>query len=149
MSAPQDASTIEIRAARTDDEDAVLALLQDEALEAEFVAREFVVAHADGRLVACARLKPLRAGGHELASVAVSRDLRGRGVGAQLVAAALAAARGPVYALALAPGFFARLGFVRDDALPPELAEKLAGMCASRGAVPMRLRVLAPDKAGR
>lgn len=127
----------DIRRATSDDELAVRALLERARLESAFVAPEFRVAVLDGTVVACARLKPLAGGARELASVAVREDQRGRGVGEALVRATLRDVEGEVLALALAPGFFERVGFVALDAMPPSLAEKAAGACASRAFVPM------------
>lgn len=127
-----------IRAAREDDVGRVKAILHAAGLEADFAAREFVVAEDDaGRVVGCARLKPLPEGASELASVAVVRHLRGSGLGTTLVKAALQDARGPVVGLMLAPDFFSRFGFERLDSVPPSLRAKAEGTCASSGFVPM------------
>lgn len=126
-----------LRAARPDDAAQVLALLASDNLEAGFAPDEFLVAEQGGRVVACGRLKPLADGSHELASVAVLRELRGRGLGAALVRTLLSRASGPVHALALAPAFFATLGFVPVDRAPEALREKAEGFCASSGFVPM------------
>lgn len=126
-----------VRPARPADREAVVALLRAEKLEAAFVPDEFLVAEVDGRIVACGRLKPLSDGSNEIASVAVARDLRGEGLGATLVRRLLARARGPVHALALAPGFFARLGFSAVERAPEPLREKAEGICSSSGFLPM------------
>ena len=128
---------LRLRAARDADAPAVVRLLESAGLEAAFDPREAVVAEAEGRVVATARLRPLGEGAHELAGVAVAPGLRGHGLGARVVQAALAGAAGPVYALALAPGFFERHGFRRLDAVPDALRDRAAGTCASSGAVPM------------
>lgn len=129
-----------LRAATETDRDAVRALLEGAALEAEFVPNEFRVAERDGAIVATARLKPLEGGAQELASVAVRADLRGQGIGEALVRDTLARAGPEVYALALAPGFFARVGFHALAATPAALREKAEGMCASTGFVAMRFK---------
>lgn len=130
-----------IRDARLEDAPAVLALLRDAKLEAEFDAGEFVVAERGERIVGCARLKRLPGGDLELASVAVAPHLRGAGLGAALTRAALARADGgPVIALALAPGFFSRFGFEPLDDAPPALRAKADGFCRSSGFVPMLRR---------
>lgn len=135
-------SALAVRPARPSDEPAVLALLRSHpGLEVGFEAREFVVAERSDGLAACARLRRHPDGAWEIASVAVRADLRGGGIGARLVPPALApAGAAPVYALALAPGFFAKHGFrpIEADALPPALAAKATGMCASTGFVAMR-----------
>lgn len=129
--------TARVRAARPEDAAPVRALLNAEALQADFVPDEFVVLEEDGVVLACARLHTFPSGAHELASVAVAPARRGERLGAQVVRAALARATGPVHALALAPGFFARLGFARRDDVPEDLAPKASGFCASTGFVSM------------
>lgn len=122
-----------LRPATDADAEAVLALLDAADLEAEFVAAEFRVAVEGDVVLACARLKPLPDGTHELASVAVRADLRGRGIGERLVRDVLAAAPGTVHALALAPGFFQRVGFEPVREVPAPLRPKASSVCASRG----------------
>lgn len=110
-----------------------------------FEAPQWAVAVRDEAVVACGRLRPLADGTHELAGVDVDPTLRGRGVGAALVRGLLAQAPGTVVALALAPAFFERLGFRRLAAVPPVLADKAAGACATQPFVPMaRGPVVAP-----
>lgn len=130
------------RAALPGDEAAVLALLRShDGLEAEFAAAEFAVATQDRRVLACGRLKRHGDGALELASVATERDQQGQGLASVLVRRLLARAPAgePVYALALAPGFFARHGFreVPRESLPPSVRAKAEGMCASRPFVAM------------
>lgn len=120
---------IELRAARPEDEPAVLALLREAELVPEFGAG-FRVAALEGRIVACARLD-----GVELARVAVSKSQRGKGIGAALVRDVLARAPQDVFALAVAPDFFLTLGFERLSEAPPALREKAQRECAS--SVPM------------
>ncbi|MBI4393186.1 MAG: GNAT family N-acetyltransferase [Euryarchaeota archaeon] len=116
---------------------AVQALLAAEGLEAEFKYHEFVVMEAKGEILACARLKPLPDGTLELASVAVAKEWRGMGLGERIVAAVLKRANAPVYALALAPGFFAKQGFRYLESVPVSLKRKAELHCASKGFVPM------------
>jgi N-acetylglutamate synthase-like GNAT family acetyltransferase len=134
--------TVTVRPAAASDEAAVTALLRSHhGLEAVFAPGEFVVADAQGWPVGCARMRPCAGGGWELASVATRPGLQGRGIGSRLVGHALAGRDGPVYALALAPGFFARFGFepVALGDMPPDVRAKAEGMCASRPYVAMRL----------
>lgn len=133
---PDDA-TIDLRQARPGDADAARALLDEVDVEVAFEADEFLVAEGPDGLLGCVRLKPLPRGGQELASLAVAPDARGRGLGSRLVEAALDRAGGPVHALALAPDLLEDHGFVPADEVHPDLAEKQAGCCADRGAVPM------------
>ena len=131
------APPLHVRPARDADAPAVVRLLEGAGLDAAFEPREFVVAESAGRVVASARLRPLADGTRELASVAVAKELRGQGVGARVVQAALAPATGTVFALALAPGFFERLGFQRLPETPEALRDKADGTCASSGFAPM------------
>lgn len=132
------APPLAIRAARDTDAKAVIALLDTEGLETAFDPRDFIVADEAGRIVACARLRTFASGAHELASVAVSPARRRQGLGAVVVAAALARASSMVYALALQPGFFQAQGFQPLLVLPPELEEKARGMCAGTPFTAMR-----------
>lgn len=132
-----------LRRARPDDESAVLALLAaNEGLERAFDPSDFCVATEGNRVVACGRVKRHADRSLELASVATAKDRRGRGIAGQLVQALLSNHREPVYALALAPDFFARHGFrvVDKQALPASIREKADGMCASQPFKSMVLR---------
>lgn len=132
-----------VRPARPDDGPSVQKLLSVEGLEAEFVAREFVVCESDGRIVGCARAWRVPEGGTELASVVVDPAHRGRGLARSLAEAALLGAPHPVYALTLVPEMVQRGGFesIPEDALPPSLRAK-ATSCTAKGRPwrPMRLR---------
>lgn len=129
------------RAAAPADEAAVLALLrQHKGLEVEFVAPEFAVAAEGGRILACGRLKRHADGALELASVTTDVAQQGQGLASAIVRRLLAGAGEPVFALALAPGFFARHGFreVPKESLPASVRAKAEGMCASQAFVAMR-----------
>jgi N-acetylglutamate synthase-like GNAT family acetyltransferase len=132
-------SPLLLRPARDTDARAVVDLLAEAHLNAAFDPREFRVAEEDGRVVACARLRDL-GGAHELASVAVAPARRRLGVGERLVRETLRDARGPVFALALAPAFFERLGFRGLADVPEALRERAARECAKTTFVPMELR---------
>jgi len=106
-------------------------LLEDEDLEAAFVAGEFYVAD-DGDLVGCARLRSLDEDTAELASVCVRSDRRGQGIGSALVEQALADAGDRIEALCLDPGFFATCGFEPADEVHDALEAKIEGLCAGR-----------------
>lgn len=135
---PRAALDVSIRTSTASDEAAVVDLLRrTPPLEVAFVPDEFHAAETGGRLVACARLRPLPGGAFELASVAVEPSFRGSGIGTRLVREVLGLARGPVYALCLVPGFFRRLGFETTD-IPMALEEKALGACCAAQAVPMR-----------
>ncbi|MEA3137677.1 MAG: hypothetical protein QOC71_1958 [Thermoplasmata archaeon] len=133
-------TTLTLRRAAPADAEAVLALLRShDGLEVEFDPADFCVA-ADGETVlACARLRRHADGALELASVATRSGLHGKGFGSALVRCILDGVHGPVYALALAPGFFAKHGFreVATASLPASVLAKADGMCASRPFVAM------------
>ena len=100
--------------------------LDDEDLAAE----QFVVARERGRLVAFGRIKPY---GRvwELGSVGVLEAERGRGLGALVVRELVR--RFParqVYITTDLPAYFARFGFRTIDDPPPEIAAKIARVCA-------------------
>lgn len=127
----------EIRAAKAEDFAAVRGLLADNALVYEDLTRAsldaFVVVSTEGDVLPVTAVAGLEtfAGGREglLRSVTVSPALRGRGVGASLVAAVEAKARmlgiGRLWLLTTtAPDFFRRLGYVDSErAEAPELLQ--------------------------
>lgn len=121
-----------IRTARADDAAQVIELERAAHVEIASDPAEFIVAEQDGRVIACARLRPYPDGTFEIASVAVDPALRGNGIGAKLVKAVLANAEGPVHALAVAPRFFLQLGFRPVADAPAALRPKLDGECATR-----------------
>ena len=129
-----------VRRARPSDAPAVLALLRSHpGLEVDFDAAEFHVAE-DGRgIVACGRLRRHPDGSVELASVAVQPSLKGTGVGTRLVESMLHGPQPELFALALAPGFFARFGFaeVARGTMPASVRAKAEGLCASQPYVAM------------
>lgn len=127
-----------VRPAVPADEAAVLHLLRGHhGLEVAFDAAEFVVAAEAGGIVACGRMRRHADGSLELASVATARQ--GGGLGSLVVERLLRGRAGPVYALALAPGFFARHGFreTTKEALPATVLAKADGLCASMPYTPM------------
>ncbi len=100
--------------------------LDDEDLAAE----QFVVARERGRLVAFGRIKPYGRV-YELGSVGVLEAERGRGLGGLVVRELIR--RFParqVYITTDLPAYFARFGFCRIDDPPPEIAAKIARVCA-------------------
>lgn len=130
----------EVRPARPADRAAVMALLSGySGLEQAFEPTEFVVATDAGRIVACGRFRIHPDGAAEIASVAASKERHGSGLGTAVVQRLLGGRKGPVYALALAPGFFARHGFIETprSALPASVRAKAEGMCASQPYVAM------------
>lgn len=95
---------------------------------------DFVVAADDhGRVVGCGALTQYSPSLGEVASVAVSPEAHGHGVGRAIVAAVerLARLRGveDVFALTLTPGFFEAIGYGVDDR--ERFPEKLRRDCAA------------------
>jgi N-acetylglutamate synthase-like GNAT family acetyltransferase len=142
--------TARVRHAAPADLPAVLGLLAGAELPAEGVAEsfaDFVVAESgDHRLVGAAGLE-LHGGHALLRSVVVSPEVRGMGLGAALVEAALAHARRrgcpDVYLLTTtAEAWFPRHGFVRVErnAVPAPLLESVEfrEACPATAAVMMR-----------
>ena len=132
--------TMQLRRAVPADEAAVLALLRSHpGLEIEFQAGEFCIATEGATIVACGRLRRHADDALELASVATRAGLHGRGVGSAVVTSLLGGVKAPIYALALAPGFFARHGFAEVDKarLPASVRAKAEGLCASQPYVAM------------
>ena len=78
-----------------------------------------VVTDAHGHVLACGALKMYSPSLAEVASVAVARDMHGRGLGTMIVTEVehLARARGvaELFAITLTPPFFESLGYERSD----------------------------------
>ncbi|PKO23565.1 MAG: GNAT family N-acetyltransferase [Chloroflexi bacterium HGW-Chloroflexi-1] len=121
--------SIDIRPATTTDIEGVLTIinryaeenlmLPRTAAQIQRVLSRFLVAEADGQIVGCGSLVELTPRLVELRSLAVVPELRGTGLGRQLVEALVAQAREIGYeqlcALTLNEGFFNRLGFPTVD----------------------------------
>ncbi|MEP6491589.1 MAG: GNAT family N-acetyltransferase [bacterium] len=137
-----------IRRARAADADAIsrlIAVFADDALMlrrtpemVELAIDDYVVAvNRRGGIVACGALKEYSPSVAEIAAIAVSSDVHGRGVGKAIVAAVerLALKRGiyDVFALTLQPAFFAAIGYHRvDRARYPEKIRRDCLACARR-----------------
>lgn len=130
---------VEVRPATPEDASTVEHLLLDENLQSEFVPDEFLVAEDEDEVVGCARLIPLPGEAHELASLAVAPEHRGRGIGHRLIERALEHANGRVEALALDPAYLAHRGFAPTEGLHPKVLAKLDTCCAGRDVTPMAL----------
>lgn len=93
--------------------------------------RDFYVFESGGEIVACSALHIVWEDCAEILSLAVKRDLTGRGIGSELVKACIDEARQmgieKVATLTYAPGFFNKMGFVVVD--KSELPHKLWSMC--------------------
>jgi N-acetylglutamate synthase-like GNAT family acetyltransferase len=87
--------------------------------------RRFLVAEEEGRVVGVGQVKTHRDGSRELASLAVIRGRRGKGIGGELVRALQQREAGPLH-LMCRPGlesYYQRLGFHRleEQDMPPLL----------------------------
>lgn len=139
---------IVIRRAAPEDSRAIAQLIDVFAADALMLRRtpaavelsiaDYVVgATAQGKIVACGALKEYSPSVAEVAAIAVSTDLHGRGVGKAIVTAveALAIKRGTydLFALTLQPAFFAALDYQRvDRARYPEKIRRDCLGCARR-----------------
>lgn len=138
---PSARGTATVRKARPDDVEAMAALINAYAAEdlmlersPEYLLenlRDFSVAELDGRFAGCGALHILTKDLSEIRSLAVPRELEGRGVGRRIVLACLDEARAlglrRVFALTLVPEFFERCGFVVTSL--GRLPEKSAAEC--------------------
>jgi amino-acid N-acetyltransferase len=118
-------ASLTLRAATVDDAPAIHALLVEHLAEGHLLPRErreiathahrFVVVLEGFNVVACAELAPLSRTVAEVRSFVVSREVRSRGVGRQIVDALLAKAEASgfrqICAFTHTPGYFVRLGF--------------------------------------
>lgn len=141
-----------IRMARPADVEGIVALINEYAAEKIMLARtpasvelalqDFVVASdARGRMLACGALKEYSPSLAEVASVAVSREAQGRGLGRHIVQAVeqLAERRGveELFALTTTPAFFEAVGYgVSDRARYPEKIRRDCVSCLRRFACP-------------
>ena len=132
---------ITLRTAEASEAAAILALIEAHLEEGHLLPRtlaelatrasRFVVAVADGRLVACAELAPLSRAVAEVRSLVVHRDARHGGVGRQLVDELVRRARvqgfDTLSAFTHGPGYFVRMGF---SIVPHQwMPEKIAADC--------------------
>ncbi len=119
-------NSITVERARLEDVEAMKSILDDYARTGDLLARsrlslyegirDFVVARDDrGEILGLSALHICWIDLGEVRSLAVKRDVQGRGIGARLVESCLADAEGlglkQVFALTYRPGFFASLGF--------------------------------------
>ena len=129
-----------LRPARIEDAPAIYALLATFSTEGKLLPRpvadiqarigNFLVFELDGAIAACGALRDFGNNLNEIRSLAVRRDLAGRGLGSRLVNALLEKAlerigggRGQVFALTYRVEFFKRLGFRVIDkyTFPPKI----------------------------
>lgn len=128
------ANNLIVERAKLSDVEAMKALLDEFARSGDLLARsrldlyesirDFVVARQDGQIVGLSALRICWIDLGEVRSLAVRRDLQGRGIGRAMVERCLeeAAELGlhRLFALTYRPGFFATLGFheVEKSQLP-------------------------------
>lgn len=134
-----------IRAAEESDWPAISGLLSSASLPlegAEEIIREFLVAERGGEVVACAALEA-HDGAALLRSVAVRADLRGSGIGRDLVSHLLDRFSGTVVLLTTtAANWFPRFGFreASRDQVPQSIAQSVEfrSACPSSAVVMIR-----------
>lgn len=141
-------SAVLVRRARLEDVEPIVRLIgafADDALMlrrtpemVELTIDDYVVGvDAWDRVVACGALKEYSPSVAEVAAIAVSRDVHGRGVGRAIVAAveqlAIKRCTFDVFALTLQPAFFTAIGYQRvDRARYPEKIRRDCLACARR-----------------
>lgn len=125
------------RRARLSDAEAIHALIADYAAEGTLLPRtlqnvreqipSFLVVEEKRQITGCVCLENYGAGLAEIRSLAVRREIRGKGLGGKLVAFALLEARkkriARVFAVTHAPEFFMRHGFAASSrrAIPEKI----------------------------
>lgn len=101
--------------------------LDDERLEAE----QFITLRSDGKIVAFGRVKPYK-DTYELASVVVIESERRKGLGEAITRELVRRfPQDEVYITTDIPAYYERLGFLRTEILPDELAAKVAHVIAT------------------
>ena len=135
------------RRARTTDAAAIHALIAHYVAEGLLLPRSdadirehasrFLVLQENDVIVGCVSLKPYGADLAEIRSLAVNPEIRGQGLGAKLVQAALAEARrkkiARVFAVTHAPGFFVHQGFASSSRQAvPEKIERDCNACPKK-----------------
>jgi N-acetylglutamate synthase-like GNAT family acetyltransferase len=110
-----------IRTARAEDRPAVRSLAESLGLDYPGMERDdFWVAEDDGRIVGiCGFMR--RSDCRELYALGVAKEARGRGIGADLVRALLAAVPGDIHLATVIPEFFEKTGFVRTLIFPDSM----------------------------
>lgn len=136
-----DRSSVNIRKARVGDIPSIHQLVNEYAAKGEMLGRsrselyegmrDFFVAEREGIVVGCSALHVNWEDLAEVRSLVVSQELRGMGLGRDLVTACLEEARelgiAKIYALTYKPGFFERMGFSR--VVKETLPHKVWGDC--------------------
>jgi N-acetylglutamate synthase-like GNAT family acetyltransferase len=108
--------SVSIRPATAADQGVIAGLIREVRLNPRDLDwRRFLVADDEGRLVGCAQVRVHARGTHELASVAVTADRRGSGIGGRLVEAILATEPDVIYLMTRreTASYFERFGFRR------------------------------------
>ena len=114
-----DGPTISIRRATEWDQSAIRALVRGERLNPHGLSwPNFLVAANEDGIIGAVQMRRNADGSRELGSLVVSREVRGRGIGAQLIDALLASEHEPVWMITSAAfaKAYARWGFQPIDA---------------------------------
>lgn len=137
--------TTTIRFARTAEAPAIHTLIETHRVEGHLLPRtldelerhaeRFLVIEGEAGIVACAEIMKLSAHVAEVRSLVVDRRHRGTGVGAELMAALVEAARDAGYqslcAFTHSPAFFVRQGFsIVPHVWVPEKVQNVCTSCA-------------------
>jgi N-acetylglutamate synthase-like GNAT family acetyltransferase len=108
-----------LRPARPGDDSAIHVLIHAVGINPTGLDwRRFIVAVLpDGRIIACGQVKPHRDGSHELASIAVVLEWRGRGAARTIIERLIAEHPGQLHLTCRASlgSFYERFGFVVAD----------------------------------
>jgi len=106
--------------------------IERERLDGERLeASQFITVREDGRVIAFGRIKPYERT-HELGSVCAVPEARNRGLGERVTRELIRRfPQDEVYITTDLTAYYERLGFLRTDNPPPELAEKMERVCAA------------------
>jgi amino-acid N-acetyltransferase len=111
-------SSIGIRRAREQDQQAIRSLVRSERLNPTGLDwPNFLVAAMDGRVIGAVQMRKHSDGSRELGSLVVTKAARGRGIASRLIDALLEEDREPVWMITSEPyaGAYARWGFARIE----------------------------------
>ena len=115
----------ELRPAREEDFPAIRNLIHSVGINPTGLDwRRFLLAVTpEDEMIGCGQIKPHQDGSRELASIAVQKDWRGRGVASAIIERLVAGSDGPLYLTCRASlgKFYQRFGFrhLKPDEMPP------------------------------
>ena len=126
------AAELDFRPASSEDMAFIRAAIERERLDDERLeAKQFITLRRDGKIVAFGRVKPYNET-CELASVVVVESERGKGLGQAITRELIRRfPQDEVYITTDIPAYYERLGFLRTEILPEELAAKVEHVLAT------------------